>query len=76
MDAALERLVWEREGSICEYCQMPHGLTVLPFQVDHIIALQHRGPTVFQNLALSCLLCKIRASFIEEGLFPPPRPTR
>jgi hypothetical protein len=31
------------------------GLDVLPFQIDHIIAEKHHGPTVAENLALSCL---------------------
>lgn len=57
MDRALEQLVWQRADSICEYCHMPHGLTVLPFQIDHIIAEQHGGPTRSENLALSCLIC-------------------
>jgi len=29
----------------------------LPFQVDHIIAQQHGGPAVLENLAWSCLHC-------------------
>jgi hypothetical protein len=29
----------------------------LPFQVDHIIAEQHGGATVMENLAWSCLHC-------------------
>ena len=27
------------------------------FQIDHIIARKHRGPSVAGNLALSCLVC-------------------
>ncbi len=36
---------------------MPFGMTVLPFQIDHIIAEQHGGQTISDNLALACLLC-------------------
>jgi hypothetical protein len=36
---------------------MPAALDPLPFQVDHIIAEQHGGATVFNNLAWSCLHC-------------------
>jgi hypothetical protein len=32
----------------------------LPFQVDHIIAEQHGGPTILSNLAWSCLPCNKR----------------
>lgn len=28
-----------------------------PFQIDHIIARQHGGPTVADNLALACIHC-------------------
>jgi hypothetical protein len=59
MDPALEKMVWERAGSRCEYCQMPHGLTVLPFQIDHVIAEQHGGCAVPENLALSCMICNV-----------------
>jgi hypothetical protein len=59
MDPALETLVWKRAGSCCEYCQMPHGLTVLPFQIDHVIAEQHGGRAIPENLALSCMICNV-----------------
>jgi hypothetical protein len=28
-----------------------------PFEIDHIIAAKHKGPTVVANLALSCFYC-------------------
>jgi hypothetical protein len=57
MDAALERLVWERANGRCEYCQFPAEISLLPFQLDHIIAEKHGGPTTADNLALSCERC-------------------
>ncbi len=36
---------------------MPHPHYRLPFQVDHIIARQHGGATVSDNLALACFHC-------------------
>jgi hypothetical protein len=36
---------------------LPQRLTRLPFQIDHIIAEKHQGPTVLENLALACLHC-------------------
>ena len=57
MDAALEQLVWERAKGRCEYCQFPADIALLPFQLDHIIAEKHRGPTAAENLALSCERC-------------------
>jgi hypothetical protein len=55
MDAALVRQVWLRAGGRCEYCQMPQDYDEALFQVDHVIARQHRGPTSAANLALTCL---------------------
>lgn len=36
---------------------MPQALDVQPFQLDHIRAQKHSGPTTAANLALSCLPC-------------------
>ena len=57
MDAALIRLVWQRAKGCCEYCQMPHDFDPTPFEIDHIIAEKHKGPTAADNLCLSCFYC-------------------
>lgn len=44
-------------GGRCEYCHMPEACDPLPFQVDHVVAEQHGGPTEAENLAWSCLHC-------------------
>jgi hypothetical protein len=31
---------------------LPQRLDILPFQIDHITALKHHGPTAAENLAL------------------------
>lgn len=54
MNNALIALVWERARDCCEYCQLPQALDELRFEIDHIIAEQHGGPTVAANLALAC----------------------
>jgi hypothetical protein len=54
MDEALRQLVWDRAADTCEYCQLPQQFDILPFQIDHIIALKHHGPTAPDNLALCC----------------------
>ena len=53
---SLARWVRQRAGNACEYCRMHqvHYPTV-PFPIDHVMACQHGGATVFSNLALSCL---------------------
>jgi hypothetical protein len=56
MDETLAEHVRQRANHACEYCHMPHAFyPTVPFPIDHIIAQQHEGRTVFGNLALSCL---------------------
>jgi hypothetical protein len=57
MDAALRQLVGQRAAQQCEYCQIPVAVSLLPFQIDHIIAEKHGGLTKSDNLALSCERC-------------------
>ena len=57
MNTALERLVWQRARSCCEYCQLPQAFSPLPHAIDHIISRQQHGPTVAENLALACFFC-------------------
>jgi 5-methylcytosine-specific restriction endonuclease McrA len=54
MDRALQRLVLQRAGGRCEYCQVPQLKLDLPFEVDHIIAEHHKGRTRASNLCLAC----------------------
>jgi hypothetical protein len=75
MDAELRQFVWRRASSRCEYCHMPADVALLPFQIDHIIAEKHRGPTVAENLALSCERCNSHkgpniAGYFEGSLLP------
>jgi hypothetical protein len=53
----LLRQIWERAQNRCEYCRIPHPQFRLPFQIDHIIARQHGGPTTIDNLSLACFHC-------------------
>ncbi len=57
MADSLWEQVRQRAEGICEYCRLPQQYDPLPFQIDHIIARQHYGPTVSNNLALACLAC-------------------
>jgi hypothetical protein len=57
MEAELEELVWERASDRCEYCRLPLTCTPLTHEIDHSIALKHRGPTITSNLALACFGC-------------------
>jgi hypothetical protein len=55
--AALRRLVVARAEGICEYCLISLDDTYYAAAVDHIVSQKHGGPTVAENLALSCLSC-------------------
>lgn len=57
MNSDLERQVWERADFICEYCRMPQEFDEGVFEVDHIIAQQHNGPTISMNLCVACFGC-------------------
>lgn len=60
MQKSLEEEVWQRANGVCEYCHLPQAYHRVPFQVDHVIAEQHGGQTVSENLAVSCLRCNKR----------------
>jgi hypothetical protein len=73
MDAALAREVRRRAQDTCEYCLIPQAYYPAPFQNDHIIALHHGGPTVWNNLALACLHCNSHKGTNIAGLDPKTR---
>lgn len=51
----------------CDYCRMPDSFDPL---ADHIIARQHGGATVLENLAWSCLHCNKRKGPNIAGIDP------
>jgi hypothetical protein len=57
MDEDLRRVVVARAAGRCEYCRLPESASFLEFQIDHIIAEKHHGPTIAENLALACYYC-------------------
>ena len=57
MDAALAGIIWQRARDSCEYCLLPSVLSLMPFEIDHIIPRKHGGLTAEENLALACFYC-------------------
>ena len=49
---------------------MPEALYRSPFQFDHIVARQHGGQTVSENLALSCFHCNTHKGPNVAGVDP------
>jgi 5-methylcytosine-specific restriction endonuclease McrA len=70
MDAALAALVRKRAQLICEYCRLPQVFSAIPFEIDHIVAQKHGGPTQEENLALSCFYCNSRKGPNIAGVDP------
>ena len=70
MDGALEELVRRRAGNACEYCGLSQRFSRLTFPIDHVIALQHQGPTVESNLALACAFCNSHKGPNIAGIDP------
>lgn len=70
ISAQLRRLVVERANNHCEYCGFPQDLSMLAFEMEHIIAEKHGGLTVAANLALACPYCN-RAKGTDLGSIDP-----
>jgi hypothetical protein len=70
MEESLANQVRRRAGYVCEYCRMPQAFYRTPFEIDHIIAQQHRGPTILGNLAFSCLHCNSHKGPNIAGIDP------
>lgn len=54
MGASLTQHVRDRAAGRCEYCRLPQAATLIPFEIDHVIARKHGGPTIVSNLAMAC----------------------
>ena len=66
----LRELAQRRAHGACEYCRVPPSASILPHQVDHIIARKHYGPTTAENLALACFFCNSYKGPNIAGLDP------
>jgi 5-methylcytosine-specific restriction endonuclease McrA len=55
---------------LCEYCRMPESASELKHVIDHIIAMQHGGRTVLENLALCCGRCNLYKGPNIAGIDP------
>ena len=70
MSASLSQRARERAAACCEYCQLPEAVAESPFQLDHVIAQQHGGPTESDNLAWACFYCNKHKGPNIAGLDP------
>jgi len=70
MNEGLAKFVRERARGQCEYCRLPEKWSSIPFEIDHIIARKHNGPTTEDNLALSCFYCNSAKGTNIAGIDP------
>src|SRR5688572_463449 len=56
----MQRRVRERAGQRCEYCRISQAGQEATFHVDHVRPRRDGGPTLLDNLALSCVSCSLR----------------
>jgi hypothetical protein len=57
ISAQLRREVIERAGNCCEYCRMARDDRLIPFHIDHIMAIKHGGTDEADNLCFACYKC-------------------
>jgi hypothetical protein len=57
ISASIRAAVRTRAKGCCEYCRIPELGTLFGHEPDHIIAKQHGGKTIMENLALACMQC-------------------
>ncbi len=69
----IRRRVRAHFSHCCAYCRSSEALTVVTFEVEHILPLSRGGPTEFENLGLACPTCNRHKSnrvavITDEGL--------
>jgi hypothetical protein len=67
---ALRRQISDRAGGRCEYYRYPQDASFVSFEMEHIVAEKHGGPTDLENLALACPYCN-RFKGADLGSFDP-----
>jgi 5-methylcytosine-specific restriction endonuclease McrA len=70
VSATLRKQVIERAGDRCEYCRFPQSMSLLAFEMEHIVSEKHGGTTALENLALACPYCN-RAKGTDLGSIDP-----
>jgi hypothetical protein len=71
MDKTTRHLVRQRADNRCEYCQLHQSNeSALPFHLDHVIAIKHRGSDDMENLALACGVCNRAKGTDLAGIDP------
>ena len=70
MDSRLRQLVRDRAQDRCEYCRVPQKAIHTKLHLEHIIALQHTGKSLEENLAMACDRCNLYKGTNLSGIDP------
>ena len=70
MDVSLVDYLFSRAEGRCEYCGIPQRFFTELFQVEHIVARQHRGQSDESNLAIACARCNRHKGPNLSGIDP------
>jgi 5-methylcytosine-specific restriction endonuclease McrA len=63
----LRRMVIERDGLRCVYCD--EDLTGAEVHLDHVIPESRDGPTNYENLQVTCRKCNLAKGILSEDQF-------
>jgi len=70
ISAELRRRLRQRFADCCAYCRTAENLTVVTFEIEHIVARSAGGNTEFENLRVSCPTCNRYKSDLSLGRDP------
>jgi hypothetical protein len=73
MAKPIREQVRQRAAARCEYCHLPEAHVLTPFQIEHVVAKQHRGRMAYGNLAYACLRCNLHKGPNLAGIDPETR---
>ena len=71
INVATRRMVRERAGDTCEYCQLRQENSPLAaLQIEHTVPRKHGGSDDSENLALACIDCNLFKGSNIAGIDP------
>ena len=74
MDERTRRLVRQRAGNRCEYCELSEAQSpVAKLQIEHVVPRKHGGTDELGNLALACIDCNLHKGANLTGIDPETR---
>jgi hypothetical protein len=69
MESPLRLAVRKRANNQCEYCGLQQRQQPsVPFHIEHIVARQHGGKSLLENLALACHRCNLHKGTNLSGV--------